>query len=353
LKNNPAISERSNLLSLVEYADSLFHITEYSGEVVKFLGNFGISNAVSSSQRKLGSGWDSQDTYQDELCFAAITQSDGLAKATQLLDSLFCVSPVRNHDHRYGSTATNQNTSSTVLNASRGCTTDTDSEGLGHFELLGFKVVPELPRFHAKQLCPLSNNDSQYQQAINFLSDVPATLLLLRGIGANHRLRDKLSSLSNQNSSLVNRVSGDLKQKLQVIVSSDFQDAYRLASIFFMDKELFSDLPSWTLSAYVPLSWHSDSDILHRMQHEQEGFCTVVTVSMSQVRTALKVMDKLSRSGCGFVGVACRAGEGEDVEEVIPLDTEVHVHINKKNVTYMQCHVVQYTSCKLYMYLYL
>ena len=324
LTNNPAISESSNLLSLVEYADSLFHITEFSGELVKFLGNFSISNAVSSTQPKLGGSWDMQDPYQDELCFAAVPQSDGLAKATQLLDNLFCVSPVHNHDHRYG-TATNQNSTSTILTASRASTTDTDSEGLGHFELLGFKVVPELPRFHAKQLCPLSNGDSQYQQAINLLSDVPATLLLLRGIGANRRLRVNLTSLNDQNSSSINRVSSNLKQKLQVIISSDFQDAYRLASIFFTDKELFSDLPSWTLSAYVPLSWHSDSGILNRMQHEQEGFCTVVTISMSQVRTALKVMDKLSRSGCGFVGVACRAGEREDVEEVIPLDTEVQV----------------------------
>ena len=324
LKNNPAISESSNLLSLVEYADSLFHITEFSGELVKFLGNFSISNAVSSSQPKLGGGWDMQDPYQDELCFAAVPQSDGLAKATQLLDNLFCVSPVHNHDHRYG-TATNQNSISAILTASRASTTDTDLEGLGHFELLGFKVVPELPRFHAKQLCPLSNGDSQYQQAINLLSDVPATLLLLRGISANRRLQEKLSSLNDQNSSSINRVSSNLKQKLQVIISSNFQDAYRLASIFFTDKELFSDLPSWTLSAYVPLSWHSDSGILNRMQHEQEGFCTVVTVLMSQVRTALKVMDKLSRSGCGFVGVACRAGEQEDVEEVIPLDTEVQV----------------------------
>ena len=348
LKNNPAISESSNLLSLVEYADSLFHITEFSGELVKFLGNFGISNAVSSTQPKLGSGWDLQDPYQDELCFAAIPQSDGLAKATQLLDSLFCVCPVHNHDRRYGTTA-NQNSTSTMLTASRGSTTDSGSEDLGHFELLGFKVVPELPRFHAKQLCPLSNGDLQYQQAINLLSDVPATLLLLRGIGANRRLREKLSSLNNQNSSLINRVSSDLKQKLQVIISSDFQDAYRLASIFFMDKELFSDLPSWTLSAYVPLSWHSDSDILHRMQHDQEGFCTVVMVSMSQVRTALKVMDKLSRSGCGFVGVACRAGEREDVEEVIPLDTEVQVSNIHVEVDFPSIEFLKYmcTSCYL------
>ena len=318
LKNNPAISESSNLLSLVEYADSLFHITEYSEELVKFLGNFGISNTVSSSQPKLGSGWDMQDPYQDELCFAAIPQSDGLAKATQLLDSLFCIKPVHNHDHRYG-TATNQN-GSTMFNASGGI----DAECLGNFELLGFKVVPELPRFHAKQLCPLSNGDSQYQQAINLLSDVPATLLLLRGIGANRRLREELSSLNDQRSCLIS-ISSDLKQKLQVIISCNFEDAYRLASIFFTDKELFSDLPRWTLSAYVPLSWHSDLDVLHRMQHGLEGFCTVVTVSMHQMKTALKVMDKLSRSGCGFVGVACRAVEREDVEEVIPMDTEVRI----------------------------
>ena len=320
LKSNPAISESSNLLSLVEYADSLFHITEFSQELVKFLGNFGISNAVSSSQPKLGSRWDSQDPYQDELCFAAIPQSNSLAKATQLLDSLFHINPVHSHDHRY-STASNQD-GSKMLNASGGCTVDND-EGLGDFELLGFKVIPELPRFHAKQLCPLSNGDSQYQQAINHLSDVPATLLLIRGIGANRRLRERLFSLNDQKSSSSSIIiTSDFKQKLQVIISRDFQDAYRLASVFFADKELFSDLPHWTLSAYVPLSWHGDSDILHRMQHEQEGFCTIVTASMGQVRTALKVMDKLSRSGCGFVGMACRAAEREDVEEVIPMDTK-------------------------------
>ena len=47
-----------------------------------------------------------------------------------------------------------------------------------------------------------------------------------------------------------------------------------------------------------------------------------MTVSMGQVRTALKVMDKLSRSGCGFVGMACRAAEREDIEEVIPMDAK-------------------------------
>ena len=317
LKNNSAICESSNLLSLVEHADSLFHITEYSEGLVKFLSNFGISNAVSSSQPKLGGSWDMQDPYQDELCFAAIPQSDGLAKATQLLDNLFCVKPIHNHD-RYYSTTASQN-GSTMFEASRA---GTEAEELGDFELLGFKVVPELPRFHAKQLCPVSSGDSQYQHAINLLSDVPATLLLLRGIGANRRLQDSLSSLNDQKSSSIS-VSGDLKQKLQVVVSSSFQDAYRLASIFFTDKELFSDLPHWTLSNYVPLSWHSDSDILHRMQHELEGFYTIVTVSMRQMKTALKVMDKLSRSGCGFVGVICRAMEREDVEEVIPRETEV------------------------------
>ena len=316
LKNNPAIRESSNLLSLVEYADSLFHITDYSEELVKFLGNFGISNAVSSSQPKLGSSWDTQDPYQDELCFAAIPQSDGLAKATLLLDSLFCIKPVHSHD-KYGTTA-NQN-SNTMLN-----TSSVEDGEIGDFELLGFKVVPELPRFHAKQLCPISNGDSLYQQAINLLSDVPATLLLLRGIGANRRLQHNISSLINNKKSSISTSSG-LKQKLQVIASSSFQDAYRLASIFFTDKELFSDLPHWTLSAYVPLSWHKDMDILHRMQLEQEQFCTVVSVSMSQMKTALKVMDKLSRSGCGFVGMACRAVEREDVEEVIPMDIEVHI----------------------------
>ena len=339
LKNNPAIRDSSNLLSLVEHADSLFHITEYSEELVKYLGNFGILNAASSSQPKLGGSWDMQDPYQDELCFAAVPQSNGLAKATRLLDKLFHVNPVHNHD-RYGTT-TNQS-GSTVLDASRGI----EAEGLGDFELLGFKVVPELPRFHAKQLCPVSNGDSQYQQAINLLSDVPATLLLLRGIGANRRLQENLSSLSDQKSSLIS-VSSDLKQKLQVVVSSSFQDAYRLASIFFTDKELFSDLPHWTLSAYVPLSWHSDSDILHRMQHELEEFCTVLTVSMCQMKTALKVMDKLSRSGCDFVGVACRAVEREDVEEVIPMETEVSLICYCALFMYMTLYIVHVWSIYL------
>ena len=317
LKNNPPLRESSKLLTLVEFVDSLFHVTEHSEDLLKYLGHFGISNAVSSIQPRLGSGWDIQDHCQDELCFVTVPQSDSLTKATYFLDRVFHVKPVHENDNislpHNNITANRQ--ASNGLDAS-----STEAEEMGEFELLGFKVIPELLRFYAKQLCPIPNNDSQYQEAINLLSDVPATLFLFRGIASNRRLRDISGSLKSKSSPLH---ANALKQKLQMIVSSSFPDAFRLACIFFSDKELFSDLPRWALSAYVPLSWHEDSHILHRLQHEQEEFFTIVTVSLDQMKTAIKVMDKLSRSGCSFVGVACLPSREKDVEEVIPVDTRV------------------------------
>ena len=309
LQNNPLVKQSSDLLTLVEYPDSLFHITEHSEELVKYLGTFGISSAVSSIQPKLGSGWDLQDPYQDELCFIAVPQSDSLTKATRLLDDVFCIKPVHNQD-RFDGTASQH--SDVWL------TSSVEGKELGDFELLGFKVIPELPRFHAKQLCPIPSNDPQYQQSINLLSDIPATLLLFRGIGCNRRLQN-LSLLDSKSP-----IHGSaLKQKLQVVVSNNFQDAYRLACVFFSDKELFSDMPRWTLSAYVTPSWLQDSDILHRLRQETEQFYSVVSVSMHQMKLALKVLDKLSRSGCNFVGIATNAEEEEDVEEVIHIETGV------------------------------
>ena len=309
LKCNPSLQESSNLRSLVEYVDALFHVTEHSQELLKYLGHFGISSTVSSIQPKLGSGWDMEDIYQDELCFVAVPQSDSLTKATHFLDRVFHVNPVQSNDRLCSGSPQNGSSISASLSS-----VERDMEG--GFELLGFKVVPELPRFHAKQLCPLSSGDPQHQQAINLLSDVPATLLLFRGIASNRRLQ--AFSTPDTKSSPIH--TSPLKEKLQIIVSNSFQDAYRLANIFFSDKELFSDLPSWALSSYVPLSWHQDSNILHRLQLEQEQLFSVVTVPMCRMKTAVKVMDKLSRSGCTFVGIVTMAAEEEEFEEVIHID---------------------------------
>lgn len=319
LKHNLSIRESSNLLSLVEYVDSLVHVTEYSQDLVKFLGHFGIPSTVSSTQQKLGSGWDLQDPYQDELCFIAVPQNDSLTKATRLLDGVFCVTPSQNNDRLHDALVIKQQQQ--CGNQETQLSSNLEMKDLGGFELLGFKIIPDLPRFHTKQLCPVPVNDSQYQEAINILSDVPATLLLFRGIGCNRRLLDLSGSVETNKLSPLH--TSALKQKLQVIVSSSFQDAYRLASIFFSDKELFGDLPRWTLSSFVPLSWHQDSDILHRLQRQQDEFCSIVTASACQMKTALKVMDKLSRSGCAFVGVASVVLPEEDVEEVIHLGTKV------------------------------
>ena len=295
---NPQLKAHYNLSFVVDCPESLLHVTEYSEEMVKVVGSFSTSPMVNSSQPKLEFGWDRGDSLQDELFFVAVPHSSSLSRALDFLDKVFRVK------HKGGT--------ETVSSHMLGSDSATAGEaGLGQFELLGFKIVPQLTRFYAKRLCPISPDDSMYQHAVQHLSDGPATLMIFRGIGCNKRL---VHTLPRSPKSLLH--TGALEQRLQVIVSHNFQEAYSLSSIFFTDKELFCDSPNWALASFVPHSWLQDSDILQRMQHASpETLIAVLNISMLKLKVVVKVLDKLSRAGFKFV--AMKIAESLEIEPIL------------------------------------
>ena len=178
-----------------------------------------------------------------------------------------------------------------------------------------------------------------YQHAVQHLSDGPATLMIFRGIGCNKRL---VHTLPRSPKSLLH--TGALEQRLQVIVSHNFQEAYSLSSIFFTDKELFCDSPNWALASFVPHSWLQDSDILQRMQHASpETLIAVLNISMLKLKVVVKVLDKLSRAGFKFV--AMKIAESLEIEPILEKLHKVKTFIFIIHARY-SCHFcVQFSMC--------
>ena len=276
--------------------DSILHTTETSHETTKILGSFSLSNAVSGSLPKLHEERKCCGPFVEELCLIAVPQCSSLPKLVNLLNNVY------------------QLRQPNELTVSAKQSDDRHTEELGGFELLGFKIIPQIPRFHAKRLCPLANTDPAYQTAVNLLSDVPASLLLFRGLDCNQRLTTLLKPTTTPRKSLH---TTSLQQQLEIIISKDFEDAFNVSSIFFSDKEVFGDSVSLGMAPYIPPSWMQDMSILQDLQASPDALLSVASVSISEPRLVVKVLDKLCRSGFNFAAMRAVEMGREESETVL------------------------------------
>lgn len=276
-ERNDHIGINSCLLTI---PDGIVHLDLYSEEkMMKVLGSF--AALVSSGSNDLRLGNDDQDELREELCFVAVPGVKSLSFCIDLLNKIFNITqPVFSN-----STPAHSQNSSCKQDLSYGC-----------FELVGMRIIPQLSRFHAKKLCPIPTGESLYSQAVQLLSDQPATLLVFRGMRCNKRVLELLSQGVGH--------TFDLEKRLQFVISHNLAEGIHFASLFFSGKDLFSDNKSRMLIPYLPETWAHESDILQSFSHLQEKLFSVVMFPLAQVSLAVKVLNKLSRSGFAFAGIS-------------------------------------------------
>ena len=267
------------------FESSEAHAFECCDAVLGMLGGFSLLPPMINIQAPLPSQYMEGSGYQEEVCVVAATQSNGLLLAVQFLSAVFGVqgSPLRSPSELFHN--------GTCLG---------DTAELGGLELLGMKLVPQLSRYHAKQLCPVEPSSPFYQAALNTLSDAPVLLIVLRGLQCNVRVQRLMPEL-------VRSVS---EPRVSLIASASFQHAYNLMSVFFTDKELFCDFKGRVLSQYTPCP--SIDSILSSLQDPVQPLCSVFSVPISQEGLLVRVMEKLCRAGFNFVGMTCHYGDKEN-----------------------------------------
>ena len=300
---------------------ALMHALSYSSEKLKTVGSFTSTAATStSSLPQLAPEWEKEgERHGEEIGFLAVTQSSGLARAVEILQRVFGVKVEKGWSE--GEVGRGRGESESDPEE-----LDSETRTLGGFELLGMKLIPQLSRFHAKQLCPIPSSDHTYQEAIQLLSDSPALIVVLRAIACNRRLKQLLQPKPL-------RFSSRQSLSLSLLISDSLSHAFRHITMFFNDKELFCDPTSWPLVTMVPSAW-ARTDVLHDLQQPPLLLLSVLVAIVrggGEWRVLVKVMERLWRTGFQVCGVTMRRREegereqssGENGESALQSTTEV------------------------------
>ena len=247
----------SNVLdtSLLKTPFALLHATVYSDDHLKTIGSF-VFAPTSSNSIRAPATCSVTEKILEEIAFVAIVGYQSIDHVIDLLNTLFNTAP---------------------------STTDhigADSTELGSFELLGIKLIPELSRFQAKQLCADQHGTSGYHENLEYVTGKPSLLLVFRGLNVN----DRISEVIRKSSGPSNVRFPHTMKSNSVISSSDLSRAFSLTSVFFIDKELFVDSYQWTLANYVPSTWIRDCSILSSFNAEQETLLSVFTVTSTHIK---------------------------------------------------------------------
>lgn len=298
VKNNSHIEISTNCL---DSPFSLVHVGSYTEDKLKLFGSF----SAPISQANLPSVVDDQefvsDEFNEELCFVAVPGSKSLLLSISLLDRIFRVTP---QSDLHSQQQLQRDLHPAYVNHKR--------HDYGDPELVGMKIVPHLSRFHSKKLCPLVSSDPMYCQAVHFLTDKPAMLLIFRGVSCHKIIHSLVKGLKNSSHIMC------LEQQLQYVVSRSLSEGISLLQLFFSGKDLFSDPKTWSLAPYLPHTWVQESDILQGFLTPRENLFSVVQLPLCKMKLALKVLDKLSRSGFQFSGISVLelSTEGEGILDV-------------------------------------
>lgn len=269
--------------------DTVTHLIPYSEEKLKLLGSFSAPLSSGNGDQRVENESSKACGLQEEICFVAVPGEKSLPMCIDLLNKVFQVaSSSSNGVWREGCERHHNSTDAESGNSS----------GCGGFELVGMKIIPQLSRFHAKKLCPLAVRDSLFSQAVQLLSGRPASLLIFRGMCCNQRILQHIGPTHGA------RFTVDLERKLQFIISRDLAEAVYITGLFFAEKELFSDSTSRVLTPCLPEAWIHEPGILHTFLHPQVKLWSVFWFSLPQLKLAVKVLTKLSRSGFAFAGIS-------------------------------------------------
>ena len=279
---------------------AMFHVVPYDSEKLKTLGSFVATTVTSvSSLPQLACEWDTEaERFEEEISFLAVTQSTGLTRAVNVLQLLFDLKAVTDGGLRSRPVADDHDKESVV----------SERQSLGGFELIGIKLIPQLSRFHAKQLCPIPTSEHAYQEAIGLLSNRPALILVVRGIACNSRLKKLLVPDPPRFSSRHSLSS------LSLLASDTLSQAFRYTTMFFTDKELFCDPTTWPLLSSVPSAW-ARTDVLCDYQRPPVLLYSVLVMRGGEWRLLVKVVDRLCRVGFRVCAVTMRREESEESPE--------------------------------------
>ena len=238
-------------INLLENPSALFHAIKYNEDCSKVLGSFNFTPTHTNGS-KISSVLSQDEAVKEEISFVAIIGSNSLHRSTEIINAL-------------------------VGNYRTNSTNDFQAD-LGMMELVGIKLVSELSRFQVKQL--YAGNPKQ-QEAVDYLAGKPALLLIIRGISANDRVS---KILRGSHSRYLDPILQPRSKAFESLSSSNIDQAFHLASLFFIDKELFSDANEWALLDYVPSTWSNDCAILSGLTSDPESLLSVFTVSSNQMR---------------------------------------------------------------------
>ena len=272
---------------------SLAHLGPYVEEKLKYFGSFSapISQANLPSVESIDNQGLGSDKFSEELCFVAVPGPKSLLLGVGLLDRIFRISPFPELDSRLKFQGAPSSQSAHTEHEQSVCSYRDP-------ELVGMKIIPQLSRFHSKKLCPLVPNDPLYCQAIQLLTDKPAMLFVFRGVSCHTMIRNRIKSLLTSSHVIC------LEQRVQYIVSRSPSDGIFLSCLFFSGKDLYSDPQNWPLPPYLPHNWVQESDILQGFIKPRENLFSIVQLPLSEMKLALNVLIKFSRSGFHFAGIS-------------------------------------------------
>ncbi|XP_022110175.1 uncharacterized protein LOC110989830 [Acanthaster planci] len=114
-------------------------------------------------------------------------------------------------------------------------------------ELLGLKWLASLTAAQAKELTPYEVGDRYWQPSVQALASNPALVCVVRGLNAPQLVQSILGT-----SPVTGALPGKGIANLECIVSMSAEAAFRQATLFFRDQELFAD-PTMRLNLpYLP-----------------------------------------------------------------------------------------------------
>lgn len=260
-------ASNANILDPSVPSSGLLHVTDFSEDALKVIGSYTFTPS-SSSGAKPSPLLLEDKSYKEEISLIAVSGTHSLTDALDTLDSLTATSRPNK--------ASTHSTNNSLVSSSKPVPSR-DEEGLGGFELLGIKIVPSLSRFQAKQLCPYPQSSAGFSEMVDSLFAKPVLLLLVRGISCNERVWKLLKGSDNYDILLGSRKSN------RIICSDDFNKAFYLSTLFFIDKELFSDPDVWPWAHFVPPAWINDCAILSSLSVDPEPLLSVFTITISHM----------------------------------------------------------------------
>ena len=172
-------------------------------------------------------------------------------------------------------------------------------------ELLGMKCVQCVSRYQAKLL--LQHCHSKSIVSVDVLTDMPAFVIALRAVQGhlimNKRVKDVLEK------------SGTAEEfkKTAILCSSNPLAAFSVLSLFFSDRELFSDPLVYPLTAFLPPSTKlATPGVLEGFISSMPSLVSLFAVEVKQHPLFLKILQKVANSNFTIVGLKVSPLKSDD-----------------------------------------